>query len=554
MRNGGVKMSQTTLWQDLMANWTNLGREWNLLKRSLGRDHAALSFAQLKATVQAAVAIMLPAMLFYLGIVGVTLSTDSTSFSLYGSPIFMLAQLSILVIHKRLKNYNPALDEDSERITLARRRFGVCVALIAACYAGLVMDLWSMLGAVDHVIAGATAFGLMGLGTLTYSNLPLAMMKWLLILTVAALAGPALAGEVMPWYFYAAAVIYGTSLHRIAMMQWRSFIELIEDAQSFAQHRADFYDAEQGRLEALEDERRKASAGRAEERRLAESERFAAMEALAKDFEKSVHATADAVGTAVVAVGESAQQLATIGAQTLQRSDAMTSMATGMREAIQAVAAAAQQLRDSSDAISAQVNEQVAASDAASEMSRDGSASIASLASDAEQINAIAAIIQDVAGKTNLLALNATIEAARAGEAGRGFAVVAQEVKSLAIQAQGAIGSVTETVATIRTRMDGASDTVGSVVDKMGQVQEGAYNIAAAIAQQQMATQEITTNANNAAHDAHKVSTYSDEVNSVAKSVGELADEMHQVMLGLETQAQSLRESSSAFLSRLRAA
>jgi hypothetical protein len=43
-------------------------------------------------------------------------------------------------------------------------------------------------------------------------------------------------------------------------------------------------------------------------------------------------------------------------------------------------------------------------------------------------------------------------------------------------------------------------------------------------------------------------------VNSVAKRVGDLADEMHQIMVGLQTQAQSLRQSSNEFLARLRAA
>ena len=48
------------------------------------------------------------------------------------------------------------------------------------------------------------------------------------------------------------------------------------------------------------------------------------------------------------------------------------------------------------------------------------------LASAAEEIGSIVAVIRSIADQTNLLALNATIEAARAGES-RGFAVVAAE-------------------------------------------------------------------------------------------------------------------------------
>jgi methyl-accepting chemotaxis protein len=55
-----------------------------------------------------------------------------------------------------------------------------------------------------------------------------------------------------------------------------------------------------------------------------------------------------------------------------------------------------------------------------------------SLGEQAQKIDQILQMINDIAGQTNLLALNAAIEAARAGEAGKGFAVVAAEVRQLA--------------------------------------------------------------------------------------------------------------------------
>jgi methyl-accepting chemotaxis protein len=232
----------------------------------------------------------------------------------------------------------------------------------------------------------------------------------------------------------------------------------------------------------------------------------------------------------------------------------MADMASNMSGAIQMVAAAARQLSDSSDAISSQVHDQVTASEAATASSKQGSGVMAHLAGEAEKVGEIAAMIQDVAGKTNLLALNATIEAARAGEAGRGFAVVAQEVKSLANQTHGAIGSVTETVTTIKDQMDNAARMVGSVAHKMGQVQQGANNIAVAITQQQAATRDISSHAEHAAQDAEHVREFSKEVNVAAVQVGEVADEMQQVMTGLESRAAALREASRNFLDRLRAA
>lgn len=52
------------------------------------------------------------------------------------------------------------------------------------------------------------------------------------------------------------------------------------------------------------------------------------------------------------------------------------------------------------------------------------------------EIAAKIAIVQEIAGQTDLLALNAAVEAARAGEHGKGFAVVASEVRKLAERSQ----------------------------------------------------------------------------------------------------------------------
>jgi methyl-accepting chemotaxis protein len=540
--------------RDLFLFVTDFQSERELLRRSRSQGSNELVLAQLKAASLSNVTIMLAAIGFYIGAVLLMVLGGSYSLSTIGAPIVLLSQWRIFTVHQRLADYRSDDDTDGTVLAGLYRHFIQMVALGSVCWAALVCDIWAQPDIANQILAGAVSFGLIGVGALTFLCMPRAMLAWLIGLTAGSLIGPALAHNVMPWYYYAGVAIYGASLHRVAMQQWQSFMRSIDNAHAFAHARADFYEAEQSRIAALDEERRKGSEARAEDRRRAEAERHAAMEQLARDFEKSVHATADAVGSAVLSVGETAQQLATIGAQTLERSDAMAAMAAGMSEAIQAVAAAARQLEVSSDAISLQVGEQVVASDSASQISRDGSRAIVTLSKDAERVSEIAAMIQDVAGKTNLLALNATIEAARAGEAGRGFAVVAQEVKSLANQAHGAIGSVTETVDGIRAQMQDAAKTVGSVVSKMDHVQQGAGNIAAAISQQQAATRDITSNAEHAAHDAEEVSSYSDEVNRVAKRVGDLADEMHQVMTGLEAQAQSLRESSGAFLARLRAA
>jgi methyl-accepting chemotaxis protein len=547
-------MSQLDKYRDLFAFLTDLKGEWTLLRRTSSSADIAMMRAQLQAAIGANVSIMVMALTFFIGSTILLSLVITPRFSWFGAPMVVVSQIVIYRLHLALKDYVPEKDPEGAVLRKVRNRFVEHVAIGSLCYAGLICDLWLLPGEMEHVTAGATSFGLIGIGALTFLCMPPAMFAWLLIVTAGGLIGPLSSAEPLPWYFYAGVAIYGSSLSLIAMRQWAAFVKSIEDARAFAYARAEFYEQEQERLATIADERSKADRARADERTVADSQRRQIMQQLAADFEQSVHATIDAVSSAVNAVGESSQQLATIGAQTRERSDAMADMAANMDEAIQTVATAAHQLSDAAGSISAQVDAQMAASEAAAGSSREGSAAMNALAADAAKVEDIAHVIQDVAGKTNLLALNATIEAARAGEAGRGFAVVAQEVKSLAGQTHGAIASVSETVELIRGRMRDAAAVVESAIDRITLVQNGAGNIASAISQQHAATRHITENAMTAAQDAQQVKNYSGEVHDVAQRVGELADEMHMVMTGLEQQAGQLRRTSTAFLERLRAA
>ncbi|MGL5837822.1 MAG: methyl-accepting chemotaxis protein [Sphingorhabdus sp.] len=547
-------MSRFSKYRDLFTFASDLKGEWALFRQTSLSGDTTMLHAQLQAAIGANIAILITAFAFYFSAMILMWQLITPYFSLFGGPILIMSQIVIFRLHHILKDYDQNADENGFALLRIRKRFMEHIAIGSLCWAGLICDLWSVPGNIEHVIASSIAFSLIGIGAVTFLCMPPAMFLWLLIVAAGGIIGPALSEVSLPWYFYVATAFYAGGILLISMRQWGAFVRSIEDARNFAYARAEFYEQEQERLTALRDEKLKAEKVRFEEREQAERKRHQLMQDLAADFEQSVHSTVDAVGSAVNAVGESAQQLATIATQTRERSDAMADMAGSMDTAIQTVATAARQLSNAASAIGDQIDAQLAASRAAEGSSRESSAAIGALAQDTQKVESIAAVIEDVASKTNLLALNATIEAARAGEAGRGFAVVAQEVKTLASQTHGAIGSVSETVELIRNRMEDAVGIVESIIGRMAHVQDGASNIAAAISQQQAATRDITENALSAAQDAVQVKNYSNDVNHVAQRVGELADEMHMVMTRLEEQAYGLRGTSRAFLERLRAA
>ncbi len=541
-------------YRDFFAYWSDLGGELSLLKRSADVNNRALLLAQLSAATYSNVAITLSGIIMVWSAAAFLYFGAHVQLALYIAPLLSIFMFAGYATHLRVRDYNAAEDPDGRYIIMLRRMFGTQVMCVALCWVALIYAVWTVGNPVVDIVAGALTYGLIGVGALAYLCLPGTMNRWLLVLTVGGTFAPYLSGNSMPWYYFVGTMIYGVSLHRIAMMQWRSFLQSIDNAHEFATKQKEFFEQEQIRLKAIDNERNNTATARTEARHHSETLRRDDMARLAGDFERSIHAIVDAMGDAMRAVGESSQQLASIGLQTRERTDAMADMAKNMSEAIHSVAAATRQLGSSADAISLQVQDQVEASQRAADSSQSGSAAISTLVGQTQEVGAIAEMIQNVAAQTNLLALNATIEAARAGEAGRGFAVVAQEVKSLAHQTHGAIGSVTDTVGNIQDQMHAAAHTVGSVMEQITHVQHGTGHIAAAVTQQQAATREITLHAENAASDAEHVFAFSREVNDAAVQVGEVADEMQLVMSGLETRTQALRDASQGFLERLRAA
>ena len=171
---------------------------------------------------------------------------------------------------------------------------------------------------------------------------------------------------------------------------------------------------------------------------------------------------------------------------TLQRSDAMVSVAQHSGE-----------LNERSLQL---VNDLKRQSDVISETNSDVATSMQALQEKANAVKSIADTIFAISNQTNLLALNASIESARAGEAGRGFAVVADEIRQLAEKTR----METENIASILGELSDQASYAAQEVEK---------SVGATAKQDQMIGQVMET--------FHEMNA---DVNELIRNIGEIDD------------------------------
>jgi methyl-accepting chemotaxis protein len=176
---------------------------------------------------------------------------------------------------------------------------------------------------------------------------------------------------------------------------------------------------------------------------------------------------------------------------------------------------------------------------------------IAGLAQAAQKIDDVVKLIQSVAGQTNLLALNATIEAARAGSAGKGFAVVASEVKALAVQTGKATDDIASQIAAVQSSTHSAVNAIGSITNRMQDIQHFTSAIASAVEQQHASTSEISNSVAAAVSGTKSVVAVLERVSTAISDMRNSADTVLAASQAVETAADSLRGSVDGFLRKV---
>jgi len=296
---------------------------------------------------------------------------------------------------------------------------------------------------------------------------------------------------------------------------------------------------------ALENEMLKAiQAGedRAKERRQKEAEELIDM------FGSSVSGVFSSLSVASADMANTAQSMRSVVSETNRQIDIVMNAIAEAGLNADAVAAASEELTASINEISRLIDDSASVAESGAAQAREVVRRVSLLRSASEKIGNIIGIISNIATQTNLLALNATIEAARAGEAGRGFVVVAGEVKTLSAQTQRATVDITAQIQEIQKSIGDTVTAVDAISQTIDQIHRSSGEIAAAITEQQSATEGISRNIQFVATGAGQISDSMIAVRASANQTSDASLQVNQASGSMATQSEKLSVEVKDFL------
>ncbi len=277
-------------------------------------------------------------------------------------------------------------------------------------------------------------------------------------------------------------------------------------------------------------------------------ERQETMETLARDFKQAMSGQLKMVAEEALALRQTAGELAARAERTTANSGVVENSATVATQNAETVAAATEELAASSREIASQIATAARATQGVVEQAELARSLVDELTKVMAGTSQVVDFIGGIARQTNLLALNATIEAARAGEAGKGFAVVAQEVKTLATQTANATSDIGGRLGAVGKSATDAARIIRGMADLVRDVEASSGAIAAAVSQQNAATNEISRSVHESARCTSAVSEGIATVRSDAGDTGTSATLLLESATEMSGQAQRLREEVENFL------
>lgn len=194
---------------------------------------------------------------------------------------------------------------------------------------------------------------------------------------------------------------------------------------------------------------------------------------------------------------------------------------------------------------------------------------IEELERESKVITDIIAVINDIAGQTNLLSLNAAIEAARAGESGRGFSVVADEIRNLSNKSVTAAQEIEQiikriitktqtTVETVRqaekvsktteTRLNNVVQLFNNINIHVDDLAEKLENIADGIGEINRSKADTLNSIENISAVAEEASAASEEVDATAQQQLEVVTMLNEAVKALDQDSSDLERSIESFI------
>ncbi|MEM0950781.1 MAG: methyl-accepting chemotaxis protein [Cyanobacteria bacterium P01_H01_bin.74] len=221
-----------------------------------------------------------------------------------------------------------------------------------------------------------------------------------------------------------------------------------------------------------------------------------------------------------------------------------------MTSSVNSVVASITQMSNSITEIAKNTTQASQITDMAKSTAENTRTSVNTLGQSAAEIGVIVDAIKSIASQTKLLALNATIEAASAGEAGKGFAVVANEVKELAKESADASENISERIEEMQSNTKKAVTSIGEIYDVIMEINDIVVSISAAVEEQSVTANEISTNVQSAAEISNTVSSFisetADETVDVVNKIQESLREVGQITLNIEEMNTGSKEISQS--------
>ncbi|HVW32115.1 MAG TPA: methyl-accepting chemotaxis protein [Acidimicrobiia bacterium] len=273
---------------------------------------------------------------------------------------------------------------------------------------------------------------------------------------------------------------------------------------------------------------------------------------LAGDFETAVLSVAESVAAAATEMESTARSLSGTAETTAGRAGEVADGSIQASEAVASVAAGVEEMASTVGEIEQQAKRSKEAMDTAVADAERAEGTVRGLEAASREIDSVVAVINHVASQTRLLALNATIEAARAGAAGKGFAVVANEVKELAVRTGEATGQIADQVERIHTATGQAVSVIDAITANMREMGRSVGAIAEAVAEQRMATTDISRNTHQAADASQTLSAHVGDITAGTRETSDAATQLTDAALEVSRLSNVLRTEIDRFLAALR--